>query len=57
MKNISKIKDFRKLAVKEKSVRLIKVIHEEYKDKTGEYLFIGEFEVTAKPPTPEIEAR
>lgn len=55
MKNISKIKDFRKLAVKEKSVRLTKIIHEEYKSKTGEYLFIGEFEVTSQPPEPEID--
>jgi len=26
-----------------KSVRLKKVIHEEYKKNTGEYLFIGDF--------------
>ena len=57
MKNISKIKDFRKLTVKEKSVRLIKIIHEEYKSKIGEYLFIGEFEVTSQPPKPVIDVR
>ncbi len=52
LKNINLIKDFRKLSVKEKSVRLRKVIHEQYNEKTGEFLFIGEFEVISKAPKP-----
>ncbi|MFC1563057.1 hypothetical protein ACFL4Z_03300 [candidate division KSB1 bacterium] len=54
LKDINLIKDFRKLSVKEKSVQLNKVIHEDYNDKTGEYLFIGEFKVTSKAPKPEL---
>ena len=55
LKNIDRVKDFRKLAVKEKSVRLKKIIHEEYNDKSGEYLFIAEFEVTSPAPKPELQ--
>ena len=54
LKNINRIKDFRKLTVKEKSVLLKKIIHEEYNKNTGEYLFIAEFEVTAQAPEPEL---
>jgi len=54
LKNINLIKDFRRLTVKEKSVGLKNVIHEEYKENTGEYLFIGEFEVISKSPKPEL---
>ena len=57
LKDIKLIKDFRKLSVEEKSVKLTKVIHEDYNNKTGEYLFIGEFEVVSKPPKPELKKR
>jgi len=53
--NIDLIKDFKRLSVKEKSVRLKKIIHEEYNEKNGEYLFIGEFEVVSRAPVPEID--
>lgn len=55
MENMNLLKTSQKLTMEQKSIRLNKVIHEEYDSETGEYLYIGEFEVRSKPSLPEIK--
>lgn len=54
LNNLKLIKTMQRISVKEKSIKLSKVVHEEYNEETGEYLYIGEFEVRSKPSKPEI---
>jgi len=54
LSNLKLIKTKQKISVEEKSIKLNRVIHEEYNEKTGEYLYIGEFEVRSKPSKPQI---
>ncbi len=54
LKNLKILKTSQKLDVEEKSIKLLKVIHEEYNEKKGEYLYIGEFEVRSKPSKPRL---
>ncbi|MCH7782601.1 hypothetical protein IID62_05990 [candidate division KSB1 bacterium] len=55
LNNLKLIQTMQKLRVEEKSIKLNKVVHEEYNEDTGEYLYIGEFEVRSKPSKPEIQ--
>ena len=43
-----------KINVEEKSIKLARIIHEDYDEDSGQYLFIGEFEVRSKPSLPQI---
>ena len=42
------------ITISEKTIRLLKTIHEEYNGRKGQYLFIGEFEIKIPPPIPEV---
>lgn len=55
MENMNLLKTRQRLTMEEKSIRLNNMIHEEYDAETGEYLYIGEFEVRSKPSVPEIK--
>jgi len=55
LNNLKLIQTMQKLTVEEKSIKLIKIVHEEYNEDSGEYLYIGEFEVRSKPSRPEIQ--
>jgi len=54
LSNLKLIKTLQKISVEEKSIKLNRVIHEDYDEKTGEYLYIGEFEVRSMPSKPQI---
>ncbi|MFC1555298.1 hypothetical protein ACFL7D_11755 [candidate division KSB1 bacterium] len=54
LENLKMIQTKQKIQVEEKSIKLLKIIHEEYDEKTGQYLYIGEFEVRSKPSAPQI---
>lgn len=45
LNNLNLIKTMQRVNVEEKSIKLARVIHEDYDENTGQYLFIGEFEV------------
>ncbi len=51
MRMIQKIE---KIKVKDQTMSLHKIVHEEYDDQKGEFLFIGEFEIRSKPPKPVL---
>lgn len=55
LENLRLIQTNQRIKVEEKSIKLLKVVHEEYNDETGEYLYIGEFEVRSKPSRPELK--
>ncbi|MFC1477739.1 hypothetical protein ACFL6L_04665 [candidate division KSB1 bacterium] len=55
LENLKLIQTKQRVTVKEKAIRLNSIVHEEYDERTGEYLFIGEFEVRSKPSRPEIK--
>jgi len=55
LENLQLIRTKQRINVKEKSIKLLRIIHEEYNEKTGEFLYIGEFEVRSKPPPTEIK--
>ncbi|MCP4725792.1 MAG: hypothetical protein GY863_12185 [bacterium] len=54
LRNLKILQTRQKIDIEEKTIKLNRVIHEEYNDKTGEYLFIGEFEVRSKPSKPKL---
>jgi len=42
------------VTITEKTIKFLKVIHEEYDEKEGKYFFIGEFEVKFPPSAPQV---
>jgi len=52
--NFKIVKDTKKFEVGKRSIFLKKIIHEEYNEKKGEYLFIGEFDIYCEPPVPDV---
>jgi len=54
LNNLNLIKTMQKINVEEKSIKLARIIHEDYDEDSGQYLFIGEFEVRSKPSLPQI---
>lgn len=57
LENLSLIRNYQRIRVQQRSVKLRKIIHEEYRSDTGQYLFIGEFEVQTPAPEPILERR
>ncbi len=55
LENLRLLRTDQRIKVENKSIRLNKVIHEDYNEDTGEYLYIGEFEVRSKPSRPELK--
>ncbi|MFC1557329.1 hypothetical protein ACFL6I_17540 [candidate division KSB1 bacterium] len=53
LENLNILTTDQRITMDEKSIRLNEVVHEEYNEETGEYLYIGEFEVRSKPSRPE----
>lgn len=49
LNNFKLIEASQQMTIDEKSVKLNKIVHEEYNSENGEYLFIGEFEIKTKP--------
>lgn len=49
LNNFKLIEASQQMTIDEKSVKLNKIVHEEYNADNGEYLFIGEFEIKTKP--------
>ena len=54
MENLSVIRNYQRIRIHQRSVRLRKIIHEEYNKDSGQYLFIGEFEVQMPAPDPVL---
>lgn len=54
LESMNLIRTRQQIRTEEKSIKLNRVIHEEYDEEKGEYLYIGEFEVRSKPSRPEI---
>ncbi len=54
LNNLNLIKTQQRIDVEEKSIKLVRMIHEEYNEENGRYLLIGEFEVRSKPPLPQL---
>ncbi len=57
LENLALIRNYQKIRMQQRSVKLRRIIHEEYNREQGEYLFIGEFEVQMPAPEPVLHQR
>jgi len=55
LENLRLLRTNQRITMEKKSIRLNKVVHEDYNSSTGEYLYIGEFEVRSRPSRPELK--